>query len=105
MQVSIIIIGLRLLEKFEEERRLVLERANQEEKVFDLEVGGIQNLWEWKSDVLEPSIELYIGWRETEDGTREKVGYHFGYGWLNDAEWNEWSERKRQYLALMENTP
>ncbi len=75
-----------LIESFKEEEKLEVERANEEEKVFDSEIGGIQNLWIVKYNCLEPSLDFYEGWREKTDGTREQVSYYWGEGWLTSDE-------------------
>jgi hypothetical protein len=75
-----------LIERLAEGERLCVQRANQNTRVFDREVGGRQNLWVWAHGCLEPSLDFYEGWLQKEDGTREKVWYYFGEGWLTSDE-------------------
>src|SRR3989344_8118654 len=67
-----------------------LARANREEKIFTSEQGPGRNKWRYesRSENMIPSdySESKVGWREKSDGTRERVQYFLGFGWLSSDE-------------------
>ena len=62
-----------------------VDDANRKERVFTAQEGGEQVLWVMSSGGITPD-GIYEGWQEKSDGTREKVNFYFGWGWITRDE-------------------
>ena len=77
------------IESLKEGEKEAVAHANATERVFTDSEGNEQILWGWGHGTVEPCRDVYIGWREKRDGTREKVWYYYGHGWMTSDELSE----------------